>query len=620
MKKSLPLLFTCILLLSGCEKSSTDDNDNSGGSSLPAVTLTLSPTSLVFDDSDPANNRITVSSNAAWTAQTSSDELQIDKTNGEAGETVITVTDIPYGASETLIITTVKRNETDTPKSRMAVITRDEDPNKPAPFEPEIIYADNLDKAFSDETPYLDRWDGYINATGTGVSSFSYTGSGVSIRQSKASSGYAGASGKNAFYFGRTDAYVTTGEITLPASYTSLQLTFGCMHYGETFVVNETIELSVSADRGGMKTLTYTRPTTNGGWSLGTASFTFSQPVSKIRFQMTSSNYNIRVDDLKLTTSDQPAEQILEGTTGQSYAPAELPVFVDNPDYKYITHYAYTVHSNQRVRNYTACYDTRRHNPMWVAYPYHECYKEGGFQRTEPDPWRPDPEMTEAEQSIIYPTDWQKWPWSYNVDGEGSSDMNVLWTRYNNIYFSRGHLLPSAQRGGANSELNIQTFYPTNIAPENALYYDHWSKVEYILPDNWTCSDTIFCVVGCYYGDDTHTVYDAGNYTTTTGKSKLCVIPTARYKLMLRTKKGNLGKPIAECTDDEVMAIGFWFPQNFDTEAPAVTPSLAEYIYSVKEIEKMIGGEFTFFPDAPEEAKSTVNIADWPELQNTIDE
>ncbi len=115
MKKSLPLLFTCILLLSGCEKSSTDDNDNSGGSSLPAVTLTLSPTSLVFDDSDPANNRITVSSNAAWTAQTSSDKLQIDKTNGEAGETVITVTDIPYGASETLIITTVKRNETDTP-------------------------------------------------------------------------------------------------------------------------------------------------------------------------------------------------------------------------------------------------------------------------------------------------------------------------------------------------------------------------------------------------------------------------------------------------------------------------------------------------------------------------
>lgn len=45
-------------------------------------------------------------------------------------------------------------------------------------------------------------------------------------------------------------------------------------------------------------------------------------------------------------------------------------------------------------------------------------------------------------------------------------------------------------------------------------------------------------------------------------------------------------------------------------------PPLADYIYSVSEIEKMIGGEFDFFPLAPEGVKNSCNISDWPGLSS----
>ena len=93
-------------------------------------------------------------------------------------------------------------------------------------------------------------------------------------------------------------------------------------------------------------------------------------------------------------------------------------------------------------------------------------------------------------------------------------------------------------------------------------------------------------------------------------------MPTARYKLVLRTKTGSTGKPIWQCSADEVMAIGFWFPQNFTGEKLSSLPPLADYIYSVSDIEKKIGSEFSFFPLAPEGVKDSYNINDWPGLSD----
>ena len=86
-------------------------------------------------------------------------------------------------------------------------------------------------------------------------------------------------------------------------------------------------------------------------------------------------------------------------------------------------------------------------------------------------------------------------------------------------YFTRGHLMPSAERRCGDNytppALHPQTFYPTNIAPEAYMYVanaggkTHWEQVELLLPNKWRCSDTLFVVAGCHYENENLIVYDA---------------------------------------------------------------------------------------------------------------
>ena len=110
-----------------------------------------------------------------------------------------------------------------------------------------------------------------------------------------------------------------------------------------------------------------------------------------------------------------------------------------NADYKYGTLRGKTYTSKKNVRNYSYCYDVRRHNPMWVAYPCHTIYWEGGYTRPNPDPWRPNPDLTENEQSIIYAADWKSWPWSSN--NNKPSDTYNYWSEklHGGVMMSKGY-------------------------------------------------------------------------------------------------------------------------------------------------------------------------------------
>ena len=106
-------------------------------------------------------------------------------------------------------------------------------------------------------------------------------------------------------------------------------------------------------------------------------------------------------------------------------------------------------------------------------------------------------------------------------------------------------------------------------------------------------------VVGCWYDKDQHEAVDASNWGKRSSKSKGCKVPAARYKAILRTKKGNTGKRISECSADELMAIAFWFPQCFDpgsykNKKDYIEP-LSNAVLSVAELEEKIGGDFSFF-------------------------
>ena len=303
-------------------------------------------------------------------------------------------------------------------------------------------------------------------------------------------------------------------------------------------------------------------------------------------------------------------------------------------DFAFFTHWSKTVKTAKTVRNYSYCYDTRRHNPIWVAYPLADCYGEGGYGRTNPDPWAPDPALSASYQSKIYQS-----------DGPNGSDPYQFWsnntirtTLNRNGSWTKGHLCMSSERGGANSEINRQTFYPTNIAPQpNAAastFGTVWACVESVVSgsnntknditadDGRTnvnrVADTLFVVSGCYYEHDNWKDYDSSNYSqpTTDPNQKECIMPTHQWKIMLRTKAGNTKKRISDCTADELQAVGFWietFTQsdlvNADTGV-GTKAQLRAIVKPVSFIEEKMG--MKFFPDVPDEVKSRTPVpGDW---------
>ena len=89
----------------------------------------------------------------------------------------------------------------------------------------------------------------------------------------------------------------------------------------------------------------------------------------------------------------------------------------------------------------------------------------------------------------------------------------------------------SSERGGANQQINMQTFYPTNIAPQPSAkagtFGTVWGYVESlfagtrnsendIVADDGVqnmniVSDTLFVVAGCYYEHDYWQEYDSSD-------------------------------------------------------------------------------------------------------------
>ena len=59
------------------------------------------------------------------------------------------------------------------------------------------------------------------------------------------------------------------------------------------------------------------------------------------------------------------------------------------------------------------------------------------------------------------------------------------------------------------------------------------------------------------------------------------------------------------------MAIGFWLPQDVNGEGERSGGNIADFAYSVDEIERLTGNEFEFFPEVPDEVTATYDMNDW---------
>ena len=214
-------------------------------------------------------------------------------------------------------------------------------------------------------------------------------------------------------------------------------------------------------------------------------------------------------------------------------------------------------------------FDKTKKAALWVAYPIHNAYLKGSGERT--DRWAFDP--------II--------PQSYQADCTLRS--------YGGSY-DRGHQLPSADRLGTD-EMNAQTFYMSNMTPQlNRLNQDMWAKLETKVRAN-NCSDTLYVVTGAYFG--------AGATTTTDGARNTVPVPTNYFKVLLRTKSGKTGKNIKDCSDSELISIGFWV----DHKSYGNIEPPKSICTSVADIEKMTG--FTFFPQVSNSVKQQNNPTQW---------
>lgn len=253
---------------------------------------------------------------------------------------------------------------------------------------------------------------------------------------------------------------------------------------------------------------------------------------------------------------------------------AELPQMKQQSDALYITS-----HHSGSQRNYTVCYSSQHHAPLWVAAPVHRSYT-GNVKRVD------------------------------NYDFDPTLPVNIQ-ARLARSYgdYTRGHMLGSAERT-ASTQMNNQTFYSTNIAPQLRDGFNErggaWNNLEYFV-DRQICADTLYVVTGAIY--DTFTDSDGTRIEPRTTRNKnddkQIGVPTAYYKALLRTRSGRTGRSVEECKAEELKCAAFIVGHR---SASGRKPS-AEDMISIRELERLTGVDF--FANVPNAPEREANPADW---------
>lgn len=571
----------CLLLLASCG----GDDSSEVPPPKTEVTLSVAPADLTYDPASPSSNVVTVTTNASWKAECPDSKLKFSPSSG-TGNATIAFTDAPAGVRCTLTVTAGTGADA---KKQTVEIFREADVPVQTVF--------SLDFGNGTNGVWAGSNDEWKTQTGTGASTVTYSVNNVRINNDNFGSAgkYTGASGKayaKMFYDASTD-YFTIHDITLPEGERNYTLTFG------TIFPAADVSLMVSADGAVWRPLAYTGASTYNTWAKATVGFTLKQAVAKLSIRLaptgTERTYGLNFDDIVLTTGGGGQE--VDPVAGTDLRWAELPSNFESPSADQFVHTTWTttVTSGRRVRNYTYCYDTRRHNPVWVAYPHHRCYMEGSGRSDEP--WAADPALPESQQSKIY--------------ASSTGDTYQYWTAdlvtgaYGSGYWSRGHLCMSRERPGKGLEINMQTFRPTNVAPqasEPSAFGKIWGNIEEAISGGTIPADTLYIVAGCYYENDNNwKEKDASNNGALSSLSKDCVMPTRQFKMAVRKKTVQVGKPIQECTADELETIAFWVESL--TKSTATDKSqLDQFIVPISEIETAMG--MKFFPGIPDAAKS----------------
>lgn len=219
------------------------------------------------------------------------------------------------------------------------------------------------------------------------------------------------------------------------------------------------------------------------------------------------------------------------------------------------------------VRNYSFWYDLNNRVALWVAYPLVKGHL-SGVKRT--DKWDYDPMVPHRYQGEV----------SYSYAG-----------------YDRGHQLPSADRL-CSAEANEQTFYYTNITPQNKNFNQGiWETLEVLVRNQVSDCDTMFVVTGCVLStDENPTVVYAKD---TQGKD--VAVPQIYYKVLLRYKAG--------AANGGYSGIGFWL-ENRSYGSEVISRSHA---CTIDQIEGRVGIDFfvNLKDEYEKEAESKFDAGAW---------
>lgn len=207
-----------------------------------------------------------------------------------------------------------------------------------------IVYANDFDKTEATKTfgtgtswPYLDQFDGWKNASGTGIGAETYSFSGMSARANSTSnsnySDYEG-SGSNNLFFG-SSAYFSIQGIKLPSD-VNYSLTFGAEKYNQdngSLFKHDEFHVYVSNDAKKWVEIEYTFPNGDkeGRWDLATSNFTVPKGTSSLSvYVKTDVASSYRLDDLKLSVAAEAGTVIdfskgVDLGTGSGETPAPTP-------------------------------------------------------------------------------------------------------------------------------------------------------------------------------------------------------------------------------------------------------------------------------------------------------
>jgi len=280
-------------------------------------------------------------------------------------------------------------------------------------------------------------------------------------------------------------------------------------------------------------------------------------------------------------------------TPSQPYTSAggwyELPVVNDadkngvddNDNTLYYASHSFSM-GGKSYRNYTVCFSSEHHCPVWVAAPRHSVYV-GSQNRT--NAYKQDPTIQSLASGMQY----------YSKDTGGGCN--------------KGHMLGSAERTCC-ADANRQVFYYSNIAPQLSSGFNTggggWNILEDYI-DTRIPADTLYEVIGCYFEKYT----DAYGNTVNPKKIEFggrsdVGFPTMFYYAVIRTKAGNSKKALKDCTASEIQCVAF--VRSHTNSLKGQKPSAKEMM-SISDLEKITG--FTYFPNVPNAPKSTFKASDW---------